>query len=641
MSDKSKPKLQKVAQRWVNGELSASQLRRELQSKYADNEAVWEQLANEVETIRNKPQRSWRPLILNLLKFGAVILVVAALIFLGWQWQQVNDRLARLEATPAATQVAVATPVSPQPEASPTHTPTPEPTAPPQPRIDEITFGDVPARLYVHGDEITVFFEVEGQLLEGEIIQFSLIPMEMDTEIVEVSKITDGAGSLSLKPGNKVGTVAIQISNAPNVKDLPLIEIMPIPNIAVSIESSASSIDEERPVTYELILTNNGGATIFNIQAHCRRPPELKFVDDSISAQDMEGIMGISWKPIESMEAGGSQKYLFEASLVDDGTDSTGPVVCQVTAEGLKESKSAQSSALTIVRQQIEIRNVIIDPPYMATRIESTITAEIWQGEQPLTEGVTVTVTAEGAEPASQEVNVRSRGVIGFTLTPQDAQVGEKLNFTVTYEAFSNTKNASINPSLTFESTPNLRIGPSSGAITVSIVQQDKKAFVLMARSGTDEWKQICCVGDQLVWVGNVKHDLYPNNALSLIDPIEMVFVGSPQRIYNNEDKQFVLLSGFSDESNKRAMVEKTESGSVRLRGWIDQDNIDLATGIISRNDDDSLPKLILSLVDSAITVQFEGNAIGFKVEVVSTRPVGPNSDLIPIIVEGYLGDVP
>lgn len=626
MSGQGKPKLKKTAQRWVNGELSASQLREELQSKHADDEAGWKQLASEVEIIRNKSKRRWRPLILNLLKIGMVMLVIAALVFLGWQWQQVNDRLAHLEATPAATQVAVATPVPLQPEASPTHTPTPEPTAPPQPRIDEITFGDVPARLYVNGDSVRLTFTVEGEYLEGQTIEFSLAPEEASTKIVKVEPIENGAGSLFLQPGTEVETISLAVDDYFGVTGLPSIDIYPSPNITASIVSSTESIDETNPVTYTLTLSNNGEKTIFNVQTQCQLPSQLTSTNGSSHAQN-----------IESLGGGGSQKIEFEVSLNDDGTDSTVPVVCHVTAEGLQEPRTVQSAALTIVRRQIEIRNVTIDPPYMATRIESTITAEIWQGEQPLTEGVTVTVTAGDNQIKDSELITPEGGKIATKVIPEDGNVGQSVTVTVRYGDKFDTLlgDVMVYPVLEVK-TNNLsfRMGPDEKAIVV--VKAVKDRFFSVLRKKDEQWVQVCCEGGHLVWNGSgpTHRELYPDPLPDLGVPIMFVDFATEQKIYADPERTQPLLGSGSTEN---AMVEQTYDGKVLLRGWIEQKFIEFVNDKTGRIKTSPI-ELVLSLDDKTIKLAFEETAPDFEVDVVSWNPV-EETDLIPIIVEGYLGE--
>lgn len=639
MTSQTKPKLKNITKRWVKDELSALQLQEELTNNYGDDPIDWERLAHEVDALQQKKPRAWRPLLLNTGKIVLTALFVAALVYLGWQVTVLSDQVAQIAAAP--TMVVETTETTPEAKEAPAETPVAPPTELPQPQVSAIVFEKQPERLYVNGDLVELNFTVKGQNLEGKTITFSLNPKESDTKITNVNPIHDGSGSLILTPGNKVGTVSIVLVDFPKVKGLPSVDILPTPNITVTIVSSIGSIDETNSVTYTLALTNAVSYTVYAIQAECQLPPQLQFADNSIGAKIADNRIILTEESGESLNKGENREYSFQASLAENAEYSTGQVACNVTAEGLKTAISKQSPALAIVRRGIEIKNVTVDPAYMATRVESTITAEIWQGGQPLTEPVTVTITA-GEASISEEVSTpTAAGTITVTITPEDGSVGKAVTVTVSYgdESDAMPVAEAVYPSMTVNKQHNLRMGDNKDSVIVEVVKVGDIYPAVRKSSSEQNFVQVCCVGGHLVWDGSAKdyRTLQPQEPSELSRKLEVV--GSRNLLA--EDKQTVILSGFPEKQDKIAMVEMVDEQQmkVRLRGWILQDNIDLSTGEIKANDDGSVPKLILSLYDENITIPFEEQAIGFQAEVVSRRPVGKNNNLIPIIVKGYLGE--
>lgn len=647
MTRQARPKLKKIPKRWNNGELTASRLKEEIVGKYGDDENVWKFMAEEVEILRKKTEesrrQSWRPLLVGVLKAVSVLFIIAAvasIVLFAWQWWGVDQRVAALKAgrvTP--TVVAEATEPTPKAKEAPAETPVPQPTESPQPQVSAIIFGDLPERLYVNGNPITLTFTVKGQNLEGETISFSLNPQETDAEISAVSPVQDGAGSLTLKPGSRSRQISIAIDDHPDLQDLPSFQIYPIPNIQVAIQASATEIGDTDPVTYTLTLTNQGEKEVYLEKAECQLPPQLQFSDDSTGAKIADNLIILTKELGESLDKGGNWEYEFQTSLAENAEDSTGQVACNVIAEGLKTAISMQSPALTIVRRGIEIKNVTVDPPYMATRVESTITAEIWRGGQPLTAPVTVTITAGEASISKEVSTPTATGTITVTIKPEDGFVGKPVTVTVSSGDESNTMSVAdaVYPSMTVNKQHNLRMGDNKDSVIVGVVKVGDIYPAVRKSSSEQNFVQVCCMGGHLVWDGSgTSHrTLQPREPSELSDKLEVV--GSRNLLA--EDKQTVILSGFPEEQDKIAMVEMVDEQQmkVRLRGWILQDNIDLSTGEIKANDDGSFPKLILSLNDENITVSFEN--VGFQAEVVSRRPVGQNNNLIPIIVEGYLGE--
>ncbi len=643
MTSQTKPKLKNITKRWVKDELSALQLQEELTNNYGDDPIDWERLAHEVDALQQKKPRAWRPLLLNTGKIVLTALFVAALVYLGWQVTVLSDQVAQIAAAP--TMVVETTETTPEAKEAPAETPVAPPTELPQPQVSAIVFEKQPERLYVNGDLVELNFTVRGQNLEGKTITFSLNPKESDTKITNVNPIHDGSGSLILTPGNKVGTVSIVLADFPKVKGLPSVDILPTPNITVTIVSSIGSIDETNSVTYTLALTNAVSYTVYAIQAECQLPPQLQFADNSIGAKIADNRIILTEESGESLNKGENREYSFQASLAENAEYSTGQVACNVTAEGLKTDISRQSPALTIVRRGIEIKNVTVDPPYMATEVESTITAEIWQGGVPLTKGVTVTVTA-GAEPllSGEAIIPTTTGTITFTVKPGNSNVGQPVTMTVSYEDESNALLDGIMVYPTLEvKTDNLsfRMGPDVNTIEVVKVV-DGSLFSIVRKKG-DQWVQVCCEGGHLIWNGSGANHrtIYPDLLSDLVVPVEFVDFTDDQKIYTDPNESQPLLNVNKLISNNKAMIEMVDEANqkVRLRGWIVQDNIDLENGTIKANDGGTLPELILSLFDEGIKIPFEIIPENFTVEIVSKQRVGQNDNLIPIIVEGYLGE--